>query len=290
MSSDLLFVSDVDGTLVDRRARLSASTRARLTALLHAGLPFTVASARSALSLAVMLEGLPLKLPVIEFNGSFITDLATGRRSFVRALQQGVGDDVHGLAHALGLTPFVSTFDGARDRLFAAPAHNEGMQWFLDERRAFKDPRLEHVADVRVGLAQQVVCLTFIAREAALVPLHEELQRHHGERVRVEFYENRYQPGWHWLTVHDSQATKAEALRALCATLDVRLENLTVFGDERNDIPMFQIAGRAVAVANAHRDVKACAHELIGDHEEDSVVAYLERVDYLGSRSERAQP
>jgi Cof subfamily protein (haloacid dehalogenase superfamily) len=290
MSSGVLFVSDVDGTLVDRKARLSPGTRARLTALLEAGLPFTVASARSALSLGVMLEGLPLKLPIIEFNGSFITDLATGHRSFVRALQHGVGEDVHALAQVLGQTPFVSTFDGTRDRLFAAPARNEGMQWYLDERRAFRDPRVVHVDDVRVGLSQQVVCLTFIAREAALQPLHDEIQRQHGERVRMEFYENRYQPGWHWLTVHDSQATKAEALRALCATLNVSLENLTVFGDERNDIPMFQIAGRAVAVANAHRDVKACAHELIGDHEEDSVVTYLEHVGYHKSRSEGAQP
>ncbi|MEY4512456.1 MAG: hypothetical protein RLZZ450_4578 [Pseudomonadota bacterium] len=290
MSAPALFVSDVDGTLVDRRAQLSASTRARLTALLDAGLPFTVASARSALSLSVILEGLPLKLPVVEFNGAFITDLATGYRPFVRALSEDVAPHVHELGHGLGLTPFVSTFDGKHDRLFAAPARNEGSQWYLDERHAFRDPRLTHVDDVRIGFLQQVVCMTFIAREEALAPLYEEIQRHHAERVRVEFYENRYQPGWHWLSVHDYRATKAEALRELCATLDVPLANLTVFGDERNDIPMFQIAGRAVAVANAHSDVKACAHELIGDHEEDSVVGYLERVDSLKSRSEGAQP
>jgi Cof subfamily protein (haloacid dehalogenase superfamily) len=289
MSAPALFVSDVDGTLVDRRARLSAGTRARLTALLHAGLPFTVASARSALSLGVMLEGLPLTLPVVEFNGAFITDLATGHRPFVRALSEGVGPHVHELAHGLGLTPFVSTFDGAHDQLFVESARNEGSQWYLDERRAFCDPRLRHVDDVRVGFAQQVVCMTFIAREPELVPLFEQLQQHHAERVRVEFYENKYQPGWHWLSVHDTRATKAEALRELCATLDVPLANLTVFGDERNDIPMFEIAGRAVAVANAHSDVKACAHELIGDHEEDSVVGYLERVCGLESRSEGAE-
>jgi len=49
-----LFVSDVDGTLVNRKAQLSASTRARLTSLLEQGLPFTVASARSAYTLRVL--------------------------------------------------------------------------------------------------------------------------------------------------------------------------------------------------------------------------------------------
>ena len=72
-----LFVSDLDGTLADRDARLSQFCRSRLSALLESGLAFTVASARSVHTLAPILEGLPLRLPVVEFNGAFITDLKT---------------------------------------------------------------------------------------------------------------------------------------------------------------------------------------------------------------------
>ena len=277
MAPNRLFVSDVDGTLVDRKARLTPGTRDRLSALLRRGLPFTVASARSAASLRVMLKELPLTLPVIEFNGAFLTDLATGHRPFVRALAQGVGEHVMELAHRHGLRPFVSAFDGARDRLFAGAALNLGMQWYLDERKAFGDTRLEEVVDVRVGLVHQVVSLTFIAHETLLAELHESIQQHHAERVRLDFYENRYSPGWHWLTVHDPRATKAVALAELCAGLGVALADVTVFGDERNDIPMFQVAGRGVAVENAHPELKLHASELIGDHETDAVVDYLER-------------
>ena len=89
----------------------------------------------------------------------------------------------------------------------------------------------------RRGLAYQVVCLTFIAREAALLPLHAELTRWHSGRLRLFCYENQYSPGWHWLSIHDHRATKALAVRELCEQLSVPLTNLTVFGDERNDIP-----------------------------------------------------
>ena len=288
MAPNPLFVSDVDGTLVDRKARLSAATRARLCALLEQGLPFTVASARSAFSLRVMLKDLPLKLPVIEFNGAFLTDLATGHRPFVRALAEGVGDHVIDLAARHGLRPFVSAFDGARDRLFAGAALNLGMQWYLDDRKGLRDDRLEEVADVRVGLVHQVVSLTFIAHEALLSELHANITQHHAARVRLDFYENRYSPGWHWLTVHDHRATKAVALAELCAALNVQLADVTVFGDERNDIPMFQVAGRGVAVDNAHPELKQHASELIGDHETDAVVEYLERV-YVPARGERTR-
>lgn len=75
-----LFVSDLDGTLADRDARLSAFSRRQLTGLLEAGLPFSVATARSVHTLAPIIEGLPLRLPVVELNGAFITDLKTNVR------------------------------------------------------------------------------------------------------------------------------------------------------------------------------------------------------------------
>ncbi|HEX5661539.1 MAG TPA: HAD family hydrolase [Polyangiales bacterium] len=272
-----LFVSDVDGTLVDRRAQLSARSRKGLHALLERGLPFTVASARSAFSLSVMLAGLPLRLPVIEFNGAFLTELATGKRAFVRAIDRALCDDIYERGHRLGLAPFVSSFDGKRDLLYAGPPANEGMNWYLDERIAFRDPRLERVDDVRVGLRYATVCMTFIAREQTLRPLFEALEAAYPTRLRLNFYENHYSPGWHWLSVHDFLSTKAHALAVLCEQVGVPLSDLTVFGDEQNDIPMFEIAGRAIAVGNAHPALRPLAHEIIADHEQDSVVEYLER-------------
>jgi hypothetical protein len=87
--------------------------------------------------------------------------------------------------------------------------------------------------------------------------------------------ENRYQRGWYWLTVQSCQANKAHALRAIAEGAGVSLSQATVFGDDSNDIPMFQVAGRGVAVENAITELKHVAHEVIGPHHEDSVIRYL---------------
>lgn len=52
-------------------------------------------------------------------------------------------------------------------------------------------------------------------------------------------------------------------------------EKLTVFGDNLNDLPMFDIADTAVAVANAHDAVCEAADIRIGPNTDDSVARYI---------------
>ena len=53
--SNVLYVSDLDGTLLQDDATLSPASRQILTSLLEEGLPLTVASARSVVSMQQML-------------------------------------------------------------------------------------------------------------------------------------------------------------------------------------------------------------------------------------------
>lgn len=273
-----LYVSDLDGTLLDLQGRLSAYSHSELTRLLQDGLPFTIASARSIVSIKAILRDLPLTLPVIEFNGAFISDLATGRHQFCHALQTEVICSIVAQAHDDGLIPFVSTFNGSDDRLYYTAVDNGGMEWYVQERQRVKDQRLRRVDILDECLREQVVCLNFIGRPERLEPLRVWIQDRFPEQARVNFYDNAYSPGWYWLTVHDWRATKENALRTLAADLQVELADITVFGDAANDIPMFRAAGRSVAVENAEPDVKALADLVIGHHTSDSVARYLASV------------
>ena len=85
-----LYVSDLDGTLLRNDTSLSQYSRETLNALLDQGLLFTVASARSIASMRHVLADLPLRLPVIEFNGAFVSDLASGQHYLVRALHRDI--------------------------------------------------------------------------------------------------------------------------------------------------------------------------------------------------------
>ena len=125
-----LFVSDLDGTLLNDQAELSPYSRDLLTSMLAEGLLFTVASARSVSSIRSMLKGLPLQLPVIEFNGAFISDLHTGRHDYVNAIHGDIVSDVYHLLSQGEHPPFVASFNGDEDCLYPPTLVNPGAQWY----------------------------------------------------------------------------------------------------------------------------------------------------------------
>jgi hydroxymethylpyrimidine pyrophosphatase-like HAD family hydrolase len=262
-----LYVSDLDGTLLRNDATLSEFSRDTLNRLMDGGLAFTVASARSVYSIRTVLAGLRLRLPVIEFNGAFVTDLATLEHRTISAMPPELPEALYAAIVERGCVALVQTFDGHRDRLYYNTLANEGMEGYIRNRTQARDPRLSHVSDVRQAFGDRVVCFTLIERRETLTPIVEWLERTYGGTFRVHFFEDTYTPGWWWATVHDRRASKDQAVE--------RVAELCGIGDNDNDVAMFRAAGRAVAVANATKRLKACATETIGSNEEDSVVRYI---------------
>ncbi len=71
-------------------------------------------------------------------------------------------------------------------------------------------------------------------------------------------------------------ADKGAGLRWLCAHLAVDAADVLVFGDEINDLAMFEFAGRSVAVANAAPRVRAAATEVTESNDDDGVAIVIE--------------
>jgi Cof subfamily protein (haloacid dehalogenase superfamily) len=269
------YVSDLDGTLLRDEAALSPFTRDTLASLLHDGLPFTVASARSVVSMRPMLCGVPLRLPVVEINGAFVSDLATGRHESIASLPSDAAGELLAMIRDAGCEPFLTTFDGREDRLYYREIRNAGMQWFLDDRKQAGDRRLRPIDDPVRALDDEIVCITTIAEHAVLEELAAAYAARFDDRVQIHLFDSRYSKGWHWLTVHDEGARKDRAIRKIMESYDLTDHDLVVFGDEMNDVGMFRDADRAIAVANAVDGLKPYATEVIGSNEEDAVVTYL---------------
>ena len=274
-----LFVSDLDGTLLDPNARLSAHARAELVSLLRDGMRFTIASARSIHTIAAILGDLPLSLPVIEFNGSLVTDLATRRSLFCHALEPAVAEAVMRWALAAGVPPFVSTYVDGAQRLYPPErVVNAGMAVYLDGRRRARDERLTDAVDCFGTLDQPILCLTLIGHVDVLHAVASQIEAEFAGRTSTICYPDRSSTDFYWLTVQSTRATKDQALREVAELCGLGLPDVTVFGDEINDVPMFRAAGRGIAVENAIDELKRIAHEVIGPHHEDSVVRYLRRM------------
>jgi Cof subfamily protein (haloacid dehalogenase superfamily) len=275
-----VYVSDLDGTLLGDNAILSAFSKKILCELLHQGLQFTVASARSVVSMQVMLKGLNLRLPVIEFNGAFISDLDSGRHEIINSICPSVVESIYKLILKFGCVPFVSSFNGMEDCVYYKDVMNDGMRWHINDRLTSKDRRLRAIEDLTHSFSDQIVCLTVIGHAQELLELQGAIIERHETNVETHLMENQYSPGWYWLTIHDRKATKAQAIRTLVENYGLQESEIVVFGDQINDIKMFKIANHAIAVANPDAKLKRYATLEIGSNTEDSVVKYIHQ-DWL---------
>ena len=274
-----LYISDLDGTLLGPDGWLREECREGLHSLLSDGLHFTVASARSMFSIRQILRDLPIRLPIVNFNGAYLSDFATGRHTMVNAIEPTIAEEIYDLlGDPYDFVPFISTYDGTADRLYYNEVRNEGMQWYVSDRFANRDERWRKSDNLRAHLVDEVICLTIIDREEKLAPLAEELDETYGASVQVHILASMYSPGWYWLTVHAGAATKANAIAQLRQDYGLDDHRLVVFGDQSNDLPMFRIADHGVAVENAIDELKEQADTIIGPNTEGSVVRYLQDI------------
>ncbi|MCK4960572.1 MAG: HAD hydrolase family protein, partial [Planctomycetes bacterium] len=202
-NSTMIYISDMDGTLLRNDGTVSPYTRQKLTELLNASVNITIASARSAVSIRQILAGIPFRLPVIEINGAFVTDFATGKHLIINEMSKPLLQEIYSSIIDHLCRPFVTAFDGNRDRLYYEKIPNEGMQLYHDDRTLNKDIRLTRIADLEGAFADHVVALTVINTYEKLKPLADQITTALASRLETHFFENPYSPGWWWLTIHD---------------------------------------------------------------------------------------
>jgi Cof subfamily protein (haloacid dehalogenase superfamily) len=270
-----LYITDLDGTLLRSDATLSGRSRTILNDALHQDVSFTIASARSVVAMQAILKGLDLTLPVIEFNGAFLSDFRTGEHLVTNSIDQAIVGEVYQQIRGAGCLPFLSTFDGEQDRLHYTEIVNAGMEWYAGDRARQDDRRLHQTNDLAAHLHEEVVCFTTIDREPVLLEMERGLNERHPGRLATRCFASIYSTGWYWLTVHDRRATKDRAIRRLTAEAGLAHRELVVFGDSDNDEPMFAIADRAIAMANASAELKTKADLVIGSNDEDSVALFV---------------
>lgn len=275
MGDRVIYVSDLDGTLLSDDGEISSYSRENLIKLLSEGVNFTVASARSIASVRQILRGFPFRLPVIEINGAFISNFVTGEHLVINDMSDALIEDVYSYILRYNCVPFISTFNGNEDRLYYHSLPNDGMQWYCDNRRLAGDRRLCQVDRLRDIFADNVVAFTVINTRQQLINLAMKMREDFSDQLQMHFFENPYSPPWHWLTIHDKKACKSEAVRELLSYTGFELKDLVVFGDNLNDVNMFKMCPKSIAVSNASDQIKRLSTEVIGANTDDSVVKYV---------------
>lgn len=266
----VLYVTDLDGTLLNRSDRVNPKSMEIINRLVEQGMLFTYATARSLVSASVVTEGLSVQIPVIVYNGMFLRQPVTGEILSQEKFGGGETGAIRDVLEEHGAGPMVYSFiDGVERVSWVVGKENEGIRRYLDLRKG--DTRLRPVKDRRELYQGDVFYFTCIGEKEELQPIYDIFST--DDRYYCTLQQELYRPEF-WCEIMPARATKAHAIRKLKELWNC--DKVISFGDSVNDIPMFQASDEAYAVENAVEELKALATGVIGSNENDGVARWLE--------------
>lgn len=267
----VLYVTDLDGTLLNKSDRVSKRSIEIINRLVDRGMQFTYATARSLVSASVVTQGLSTKIPVIAYNGAFIFQPATGKilsRAYFSSEEMTHAADV---IRSYGVSPLVYSFINGVEKVSWNPVHeNDGVKRYLSLRQG--DRRLRPVENDAELYEGEIFYFTCIGTRDELMPVYYAFVN--DARYRCTIQQELYRPEY-FCEIMPVGATKAKAIRKLKEICGC--DKVISFGDAINDIPMFEISDECYAVENAVEELKAAADGVIQSNENDGVATWLEQ-------------
>ncbi len=268
-----LFVSDLDGTLLNGQAELSEYTIHTLNSLIERGMHITVATARSAASVVKILASVKFCLPFVLMNGAVIYDPVQKRYRKRELLEQETAKAVLSAFAQQGQTGFVYTLEGEELVTFYESLERKALYDFYEERmqkyyKSFaKTERFSQLLD------REILYIITIDKKERVFALRDAVQGLPG--LETACYRDVYQEEELWyLECFSERATKYNAVQFL--RKDGGYERITGFGDNLNDLPLFAACDVRCAVENAHPLLREKATEVIAGNLQDGVAQWLE--------------
>ncbi|MDE6421590.1 MAG: HAD family hydrolase [Lachnospiraceae bacterium] len=292
-----LYVSDLDGTLLRSSERTSDFTNRTINELVEQGVLFSYATARSYLTAHKVTQGLNARIPVIIYNGAFIRDHVSGEILLSSYFEDGaetllkelLDADVYPLVYAtFSGDSRVSIEDGQSGRnhrgedghgqeeklsenfyekfSYIPQRATEGMRRFLDTRKG--DERERAVSTVEELMDGDIFYFTCIDEREKLAAICERYR----ERYHCVLSQEIYTKDW-FLEIMPPATSKSRAVMRLKEYLGC--DRVVAFGDQNNDIDMFEVADEAYAVENAVEELKAVATGVIASNDDDGVAHFL---------------
>ena len=264
-----LYVTDLDGTLLNKNDRINPKSIEIINSLVEKGMAFTYATARSLVSASVVTQGLSTNIPVIAYNGAFIFQPATGEILFREHFSREEMTYASDLIRTYEISPLVYAFIDGVEKVSWNPAReNDGVQRYLSLRKG--DRRLRPVENNAQLYEGEIFYFTCIGTKEELMPLYEAISKN--KQYRCTIQQELYRPEY-FCEIMPAGATKANAIRKL---KEIRgCDKVISFGDAINDLPMFEISDACYAVENAVEELKAAADGVIGSNENDGVAKWL---------------
>ncbi len=266
-----LYISDLDGTLLNKQALLTDRSASIIGSLIKKGMLFTIATARSLSSLDIMKK-LPLDLPCVQLNGVLLYDFSKGQYTGCTPISPDAARRVMKILRKHDRMSFVYKADVQYGIHVEFERLSNDVERNFFEARRDKDYKSFAQKDrIVIENDDKVIYFTMVDSFEKLLPIHNEISAKAG--VRSTLYSDNYSD-LYFLEVFSSDATKAAGMLKIKEMTGA--DRVVAFGDNLNDIDMLKAADVGIAVGDAVEEVKKIADLVIGESYNDGVAEYLQ--------------
>jgi len=233
-----LIVTDIDGTLLDNNSNLSDLNKKAILESRRRGIEVILATGKSILSVLYLIKLFSLRLPQITLNGAVITDKNLEIISAIKIEPLYYLKAIKTIKKK-GYSPLVALVNG---EIFYEKYH----------------PDMEHIMKVeQIIIKTEDIETEYFSSNAANIhiairetdPLDSYLRKKFSGKI------NFIRSGKYFFDMLNPDASKGKALAFLLKTLNIKKDEVVVFGDSYNDLSMFKESGLNIAVRNSYPEV-----------------------------------
>ncbi len=269
-----IFITDLDHTFLRSDLSISTYTKQVWNSYISTHI-LSVATARTFKKTNQFLKGLHINAPMILLDGAFI--ISEDKKIIdAKTISKDAGDSIIEIGSKLGLYPFVLALENdSVYEAFLVPSDANEVQTKLLENYV-KEDNIQTKKNIRA--MDQNFKLVYMGKKQEMYRLKSEIFKVFKNSLKYILAPEAYMECY-FLTLLHSDADKASGLRIISEHTGHRLEDFTVFGDNLNDMGMFKLAGKSIAVSNAHEKIKKYASVILPhSNDEDGVAKYLNSI------------
>lgn len=267
-----LYVSDLDGTLLNQNAALSEYTKKALNKLISGGINFTVATGRTIDATKKIMADIELNIPIISFHGAIIYDVKQKSHIKVYWFASEAVKNIVTVLKSHNVSALMYEFKDDTLISYYESLEQKFIYDFVEDRKKRFNTIFRQVNDFKHVSSEHIMYFDLGDTYDRIKPVYDELKKIPG--INVSMINYTYSDKFWIVEVFSAAASKENAVRFLRETYGY--QKIIGFGDNHNDLPMFKACDLRVAVNNAKDEVKAAADCICNSYDEDGVVKWIE--------------
>ncbi len=268
-----LYITDLDGTLLDENAQIPQESKDILCKLIEKGLNFTIATARSPATAIGILEGIPIKLPIILMTGAIVYDVENRKILKTTNLSESATKRISNILEETQQNAMVYSVTDSNLLVYHKELTCELEKKFVAPRLSTPYKKFIKIDNFNTALNNKkaIMFLLCIKDLEKARNFYEKINKIDG--IRCYFYSYEYSDEGYLLEIYDEDCSKASALDVVKKYC--KADKIVAFGDNINDIPLFNAADESYATENAVKKAKDVATDTIGPNTSGSVAKFI---------------